>query len=96
MGAIKKPFLKSVFDTEMKKLSPIRGGNMYGNQRIPSTQRKGPWGRMSSRLQSMLFLDDLFEVTKEEVRKHQNSLLKRVVQYARGQSDWSAPHMVIK
>ena len=95
-STIKKPFLKSVFDTEMKKLSPIRGGNMYGNQRIPSTQRKGPWGRMSSRLQSMLFLDDLFEVTKEEVRKHQNSLLKRVVQYARGQSDWSAPHMVIK
>tara|TARA_R110002020_G_scaffold190204_1_gene389674 strand:- start:4903 stop:6282 length:1380 start_codon:yes stop_codon:yes gene_type:complete len=95
-STIKKPFLKSVFDTEMKKLSPIRGGNMYGNQRVPSTQRKGPWGRMSSRLQSMLFLDDLFEVTKEEVRKHQNSLLKKVVQYARGQSDFSAPHMVIK
>jgi len=95
-NTIKKPFLKSVFDGEIRKLSPLRGGNMYGNQRIPSVRTRGPWGRMSSRLQSMLFLDDMFEVTKEEVRKHQNSLLKKVVQYARGQSDWSAPHMVIK
>jgi len=95
-NTIKKPFLKSVFDGEIRKLSPLRGGNMYGNQKIPSVRTRGPWGRMSSRLQSMLFLDDMFEVTKEEVRKHQNSLLKKVVQYARGQSDWSAPHMVIK
>ena len=95
-NTIKKPFLKGIFDAEIRKLSPVRGGNSYGDQRVPNVHRKGPWGRMSSRLQSMLFLDDMFEVTKEEVRKHQNSLLKTVVQYARGQSDWSAPHMVIK
>ena len=95
-NSIKKPFLKSVFDSEIKKLSPIRGGDTYMDQRIPTIRTRGPWGRMSSRLQSMLFLDDMFEVTKEEIRKHQNSLLKTVVQYARGQSDWSAPHLVIK
>ena len=88
--------MKSVFDSEIKKLSPIRGGDTYMDQRIPTIRTRGPWGRMSSRLQSMLFLDDMFEVTGEEVRKHQNSLLKKVVQYSRGQSDWSAPHMVIK
>jgi len=95
-NTIKKPFLKGIFNSEIKKLSPIRGGDIYMDQRVPSVRARGPWGRISSRLQSMLFLDDMFEVTGEEVRKHQNSLLKTVVQYARGQSDWSAPHMVIK